>query len=142
VRRAQSDLGEERGLASQTLLLSYLFLVLLQTLHTFEEIACDVFEMSVGHVTVERNRYLLMASVLSTVTVLPLALLIYDLSLGYYLGLFTSAVIGALQGVVHAVGYARSGTVRGSLGAGFYTAIPLSITGVVVFVQLVLALSG
>ena len=130
------------GLADQTSLLSYVVLVLFQTLHIFEEIACDVFDMNVGHVTVERNRYLVMASVLSTITIIPLALLIYDLPLGYYLGLFTSGVIGALQGVVHAVGYVRSGTVRGSLGAGFYTAIPLSITGVIVFVQLIHALLG
>jgi hypothetical protein len=80
------------------LLLSYVFLVLFQTLHTFEEIACDVFGMSVGPITVERNRYLVMASILSTITIVPLALLIYDLPLGYYLGLFTSAIVGALQG--------------------------------------------
>lgn len=129
-------------MANQSLLLSYVFLVLFQTLHTFEEIACDVFSLSVGHITVEKNRYLVMASVLSTITIIPLALLIYDLPLGYYLGLFTSGVIGALQGVIHAVGYVRSGTVRGSLGVGFYTAIPLSITGMIVFVQLVLALFG
>jgi hypothetical protein len=64
-----------------------------------------------------------------------LALLLYDLSLGYYLGLFTSGVIGFSQGIVHIAGFLRTRTVRRSVGAGVYTSIPLSIVGAVVFVQ-------
>ncbi len=124
-------------MSNRTLLISYVFLVLFQTLHTFEEIACDIFDLKVGPITMEKKRYLIAASVLSTLTITPLALLIYDLPFGYYLGLFTSGVIGAMQGVVHTLGYLKTGTVRRSLGAGFYSAIPLCITGVIVFVQLI-----
>jgi hypothetical protein len=129
-------------MAEQSLLLSYVLLVLFQTLHVFEEIACDIFEMEVGPLHLSRNRYLLAASVLSTLTILPLALLLYDLPLGYYLGLLTSGVIGMLQGVVHVAGFVKTRTVRRSAGAGVYTAIPLSLAGAVVFVQLLQNLPG
>ena len=129
-------------MANQTLLLSYLLLILLQTLHVFEEIAFDIFEIEVGPLHMSRNRYLLAASVLSTLTVLPLALLLYDLPLGYYLGLLTSGVVGTLQGVVHVAGFLKTRTLHRSVGAGLYSAIPLSLVGAAVFVQLLRNLPG
>jgi hypothetical protein len=130
------SLTKRIAMADRTLLLSYVLLVLFQIVHTLEEIACDVFEITSLPVKLTRNRYLIAASILSTITITPLALLLYDLPLGYYLGLVTSGVVGALQGVVHTVGFIRTRTVRASLGAGFYSAIPLAITGLIVFVQL------
>jgi len=127
-------------MANQTLLISYVFLVLFQTLHTFDEIACDIFDLKVGPITLKKNRYLIAASVLSTLTITPLALLIYDVPFGYYMGLFTSGIVGVMQGVVHTIGFLKTGTVRHSVGAGFYSAIPLCITGVIVFVQLIQSL--
>jgi hypothetical protein len=35
-------------MANKPLLISYLLFVLLQALHTFEEIACDVFDQKMG----------------------------------------------------------------------------------------------
>jgi hypothetical protein len=71
-----------------------------------------------------------------------LALLVLDLTPGYYIGLFTTAVIGILQGVVHGVGFLREGRKARGIGAGFYSSIPLAIVGLVVFVQLVQMISS
>jgi hypothetical protein len=69
-------------MASKPLLLSYVFIVLFQILHVFEEIACHIYEAEVARRHMNRNRYLIAASALSTLTIVPLALLLYDLSRG------------------------------------------------------------
>ena len=62
-------------------------------------------------------------------------LIVLGLPAGYYLALFTSAVIGILQAVVHGVGYFREGRKTRGLGVGFYTSIPLAAAGLIVFIQ-------
>ena len=102
-------------------------------LHTFEEIANGIFDLQVGHIQMERKRYLLVASGISTLNMVTLVLLILGLPAGVYLGLFASAVFGMLQGVVRTVGYLREGHKARGLGAGFYSAIPLAIVGAFTF---------
>jgi hypothetical protein len=122
---------------STVLILSYIAFVWLVVLHTLEEISCGIMELHVGHIKMTRNRYLLAAGVISTVNLGTLALLVLDLRAGTYLGLFTTAVLGVLQALVHGVGYLRENRNPRGLGAGFYSSIPLGIVGLVVFVQLI-----
>ena len=63
--------------------------------------------------------------------------LVLDLAPGYYLGLFTSAVIGMFQALVHTIGYLRRGGQARGLGAGFYSSIPLAGAGLFVFIQII-----
>jgi diacylglycerol kinase len=119
-----------------TLILSYIVFMWLVILHTFEEISCDIMEAQIGHIKLTRNKYLLVASLISTVNLTTLALIILALPVGYYLGLFTSAIIGVFQAIVHTYGYLRGNRSTSGLGAGFYSSIPLAIVGIIVFVQL------
>jgi hypothetical protein len=124
-------------MASQTLLLTYVLFVFFVFVHTLEEISCDVFSLSLpgGH-QIGKNRYLFGATLMTTLNLGTLALLITGLPAGFYLGLFTSAVIGVLQAGVHAVGFIRAGGKMRGLGAGFYSALPLALVGATVFVRI------
>ena len=123
---------------SNTLLIStYIAFIWLVVLHTFEEIASGIMYAQIGPVKLTPNKYLLGASLISTINLLILALLINGISVGYYLGLFTSAVIGVFQAIVHTIGFLKENKTARRLGAGFYSSIPLAIAGLVVFIQLV-----
>jgi hypothetical protein len=120
------------------IVLAYIGFVWLAVLHTFEEIASGIFDFQVGSHTVGRRRYLFAASAISTLNLGTLVLLILDAPLGFLLGLFMTAVVGVLQGVVHTIGFIREGRRAVGLGAGFYSAIPLTLVGGTVFYLLVL----
>jgi hypothetical protein len=124
------------------LILSYIAFIWLVILHTFEEISCNIMEAQIGHIKMTKNKYLLVASSISTINLGTLALLIAGLPAGYYLGLFTSAVIGVFQAVIHTIGYLREKRTPRRLGAGFYSSIPLAIVGFLVFSQLLQAISS
>ena len=79
-------------------MLSYTIFTWLVILHTFEEIACGIFDLQLGHVLMKKNRYLLAASGIASFNMLVMVLLILNLPIGLYLGLFASAVLGVLQG--------------------------------------------
>lgn len=115
------------------ILLAYAIFIWLVVLHTFEEIASGIFELQIGHLKPGKNRYLLAASGISTLNMITLVLLILGQIAGSFLGLFTSAVFGILQGIVHTVGYFRQGRKAQGLGAGFYSAIPLTLMGAITF---------
>jgi hypothetical protein len=119
------------------IIVAYVVFIWLVVLHTFEEIAGGVFDLEVRGHKPGKNRYLLAASGISTLNMVSLVLLILGLPAGYFFGLFTSAVFGVLQGVVHTVGYFREGYKAQRLGAGFYSAIPLAIMGAIVFYLMV-----
>ena len=121
---------------TQILILSYIAFTWMVILHTLEEIACGIMEMQIGHIKMTGNRYLVVASAITTVNLGTLALLLLGMPAGYYLGLFTTAVVGVFQAIVHSIGYLREGKRARGLGAGFYSSIPLVIVGLVVFVQL------
>ena len=120
-----------------TILVAYTIFIWMVVLHTFEEIASGIFDLQLGHIKVKKNRYLLAASGISTLNMVTLILLILGLPAGGYLGLFTTAGLGVLQGVVHTVGYFREGCKARGLVAGFYSAIPLTFVGAVTFYILV-----
>lgn len=119
------------------LILSYLLMMLLQIWHIFEEIGCGAYK--VAHTL---TRYLFAASVLVTINFTAFTLILNGNKAGYYLGLFTSGVLAIGNGIVHMVGFIKTKTVRDSLGAGFFTGIPLAIVGVFVFYQLLQILVG
>ena len=116
-----------------TILLAYALFIWLVVLHTFEEIASGIFDLQLGRIKLEKKRYLLAASGISTLNMATLVLLILGLPAGAFFGLFTTAILGVFQGVVHTVGYFREGRNARGLGAGFYSAIPLAIVGAVAF---------
>ena len=122
---------------NQVLVLSYIVFVWLVILHTLEEIACGIMELQIGHLKMTGNRYLLASSAITTVNLGTLALLVLGMPAAYYLGLFTTAVVGVFQAIVHSFGYLREGKRARGMGAGFYSSVPLAIVGLVVFVQIV-----
>ena len=124
------------------LILSYILFIWLVILHTFEEISCDIMRLELGHIKLTKNRYLLGASAISTINLGTLALLILGLPAGYYLGLFITAVIVMFQALVHGIGYLREGKKARGMGAGFFSCIPLAIVGLIVFIQLIRAISS
>ena len=109
----------------------FLLLILLQIYHIFEEIALEAYKLA-GSL----NKYLLVASVLVTINVVALYLLLRDLPTGYPLA-FLGALIGIGNGLVHVVGYLRTRSFRGTVGAGFFTGIPLALVGGVVLYALI-----
>jgi hypothetical protein len=119
------------------LITSYLLMMLLQTWHILEEIGCGAYK--VAHTL---TKYLFAASVLVTINYVGFALILNGSKTGYIIGLFTSAVLAVGNGIVHIVGYIKTKTLRDSLGAGFYTGIPLAIVGGFVFYQLINILLG
>ena len=123
--------------ANLALILTYIIFIWVVILHTLEEIACGIMELELGKIKVTRNKYLFAASGISTLNLVTLALLILGIPSGFYLALFTTAVIGILQAVVHSIGYLREGKKAQGLGAGFYTSIPLAIVGLIVFLQII-----
>ena len=124
-------------LPNTSLVLSYIVFIWLVVLHTFEEISCDIIDLELSHIKLTRKRYLLGASFISTLNLGTLALLTLNLPAGYYLGLFTTAIFGIFQALVHTFGYFREGKKSKGLGAGFFSSIPLAIIAMVVFIQLI-----
>ena len=118
------------------LLLAYIGFTWLLILHTLEEIANGVFGLRLGPLHLEKTRYLLAAGALSTLNLLTLALLAAQIPAGVYLALFVTAIPGVFQGIVHTIGYLKEGRKTQGLGVGFYSALPLSLWGAVVFVLL------
>jgi len=112
-------------------------MMLLQVWHIFEEIGCGAYK--VAH---SLEKYLVAASVLVTINFTAFALILNGNKAGFYLGLLTSGVLAVGNGIVHTVGYIKTKSVRDSLGAGFFTGIPLTIVGGFVFYRLLQALLG
>lgn len=122
-------------------LLIYLYIAFVWLIfaHTLEEIADGVFGLRVGPLHLEKKRYLAAASLLSALNLATLALLMAGLPAGYYLGLFTSAVPGMFQGIIHTIGFVRAGRRPTGMGVGFYSSIPLALVGAAVFYLILLA---
>ena len=114
----------------------YLAMMLLQVVHIFEEIACGAYKIKTT-----LGKYLLAATALVTLNFVVFSLILVDVRLGYWLGLFTSGVLGFGNGIIHLIGYVKTKTFRDSLGAGVFSGIPLGILGLVVFNLLVRSLN-
>jgi len=123
--------------SNQLLILSYIVFIWMVVLHTFEEISCGIMELQLGPIKMTKNRYLLAASAISTINLGTLVLLVLGVPTGYYFGLFTSAIIGVSQAIVHGIGYLRENKNARGMGAGFYSSIPLAIIGLIIFIQIV-----
>lgn len=123
-------------MAGDLLIYTYLGMMLLQVVHIFEEIALGAYKIKLT-----LGKYLLGASVLVTINFIVFALILQGWDAGYWLGLFTSGVLGFGNGIIHLIGYVKTKTYRDSLGAGVFSAIPLGLLGLVVFNLLVQALS-
>ena len=124
------------------LILTYIIFIWVVILHTFEEISCGIMELELGKIKVTQNKYLFAAGGISTLNLGTLALLILGIPAGFYLALFTSAIIGILQAVVHSIGYIREGKKARGIGSGFYTSIPLAIVGLIVLLQIIQIISA
>ncbi len=116
-------------LINPILVLAYLIFTWLLLVHTLEEIGQGVFSLRLGKHQMTKRRYLFAASLLSALNLSTFGLVLFQVRLGLFLGLFMAAVPGILQGVVHTIGYFLSGRKVTGLGVGFYTSIPLSLAG-------------
>ena len=127
---------------NQILILSYIAFIWMVIIHTFEEISSGIIDTQIGPIKVTRNRYLMGASAISTINLGTLALLVLGVPLGYYIGIFTSAIIGVFQAIVHSIGYIRENRKARGLGAGFFSSIPLAIVGLIVLFQIIQIIVG
>jgi hypothetical protein len=121
----------------ESLLYIYILFIWLVVLHTFEEISQNIFELKVGPINITKKKYLFVASLISSLNLGTLALLVAGNRAGLYLGIFTSSIIGASQGIVHTIGYFKENRKPKGVGAGFYSSIPLSIIGLVLLYKII-----
>jgi len=117
-------------MSNNLLLFFYIIMLFLQTIHIFEEIGFKAYEM-VGSL----NKYLVAASFLVFTSYLPLILILLDIKAGYYIAFF-SAFLALGNGIIHLIGYIKTKSFRGTIGAGVFTGIPLGIIGGLVLIQL------
>jgi hypothetical protein len=108
----------------QTIVLLYILFIWFVIIHTFEEVSQGVFDIQLGRLKLNKRKYLFGAGMITTLNLGTLALIVAGYTLGLYLSIFTSSVIGILQAVVHTIGYFKEGRKAQKLGAGFYTSIP------------------
>lgn len=128
-------------MAVEYLVILYFFLIILQILHIFEEISMRVYEVIPKG---SLNRYLFAAAFILSVYMTAFLGIALDLMFGYILVLIGSA-IAILNGVVHTVGYVRNRKKKelsGTVAAGFYSGIPLSLYGLVVLIFFSIYIAG
>ena len=113
----------------QTIVLIYILFIWCVVLHTFEEISQGIFGLRIGPIKMNIRKYLLGATLITTVNLGTLALIVIGNKTGLYIGIFTSSAIGILQAFLHGIGYLIEGRKTKKLGAGFYSSIPLSFVG-------------
>ena len=109
----------------------YLIMLFLQTVHIFEEIGFKAYEV-VGSL----NKYLIAASFLVFASYLPLILILLDIKAGYFLAFF-GALLALGNGIIHIIGFIKTKSFRGTVGAGVFSGIPLGIVGGIVLVNLI-----
>lgn len=121
---------EELSMSYDPLVILYLTMLLLQTIHIFEEIGFKAYEV-VGSL----KKYLVVASFLVIINYLPLFLILQGFTIGYYMG-FLSSLLAVGNGIIHVIGYLRTKSFRGTVGAGIFSGIPLGIIGLLVLIRL------
>lgn len=128
-------------MAVEYLVILYFFLIILQILHIFEEIAMKAYEvMPKGSL----NKYLFISAGILSVYMTAFLGIALELMFGYILVLIGCAM-AILNGIVHTVGYLKNRKqkeLKGTIAAGFYSGIPLSLYGIVVLVFFSIFLSG
>ena len=130
-----------QSMAVEYLVILYFFLIILQILHIFEEIAMKAYEvMPKGSL----NKYLFISSGILSVYMTAFLGIALDMMFGYILVLIGSS-IAVLNGVVHTIGYLKNRKqkeFKGTLAAGFYSGIPLSLYGIIVLIFFSIFLAG
>lgn len=121
---------------NQAIILLYIFFIWLVVLHTFEEISQNIYETKVGRIKMSQRKYLIGASIITTINLGTLALIVSGSKIGLYMGILTSSTIGILQAPIHTYGFFREGRKTKKLGAGFYSSIPLAITGFMLLINI------
>lgn len=86
---------------NQAIILLYIFFIWLVVLHTFEEISQNIYETKVGRIKMSRRKYLIGASIITTINLGTLALIVSGSKIGLYMGILTSSTIGVLQAPIH-----------------------------------------
>ena len=110
--------------------LLYMMTLFFQTLHIFEEIYFEAYQIA-GTL----QKYLRVASGILFISFLPLVLMLMDLRWGIYLGLLPSS-LAILNGIVHVGGWIKTRSYQGTLGGGIFSGIPLSISGILTLISL------
>jgi hypothetical protein len=118
-------------MSNNIFLILYLMMLFLQTIHIFEEIGFKAYEIAVS-----LNKYLWVASFLVFASYLPLVLILLEFKAGYYLAFF-AAILALGNGIIHLIGYIKTNSYRGTLGAGVFSGVPLGIIGGIVLVNLI-----
>lgn len=124
----------------ETIILLYILFIWFVVLHTFEEIAQGIFNLKFGKINLTKRKYLIGASLITSINLGTLALLVSGNKIGLYLGIFTASIIGILQVIVHTIGYIKEGGRARRVGAGFYSSIPLSIVASILLYHILLKL--
>lgn len=122
----------------ETIILLYVLFIWFVVLHTFEEIAQGIFELKTKKINLTKKKYLIVASLITTVNLGTLALIVSGNRIGLYIGIFMASVIGILQAVVHTAGFIKEGGKARNIGAGFYSSIPLSIVASILLYHILL----
>ncbi len=111
----------------ETIILLYILFIWFVVLHTFEEIAQGIFTLKIKKTTLTKKKYLIGASIITTVNFATLTLIILESKIGLYIGIFTVSIFGILQAVIHTIGFIKEKGKAKNIGSGFYSSIPLSI---------------
>lgn len=123
---------------NETIILLYILFIWFVVLHTFEEMAQGIFELKIGKRNLTKKKYLIGASLITTVNLGTLALIVSENKTGLYIGIFTASIFGILQAVVHTIGFIREGRKAKKIGVGFYSSIPLSIVAAILLYHILL----
>lgn len=115
----------------ETIILLYILFIWFVVLHTFEEVAQGIFKLKLKKIELTKKKYLIAASLITTVNLGTLALLVSGNRIGLYFAIFTASVFGILQVIVHTIGFIKEGGKAKNIGAGFYSSIPLSIVATI-----------
>jgi len=105
----------------------FLLLILIQTLHIFEELGMEIYHIK-EFLTLKK--YLIVSSIITSISMLTFLALILELVIGYIFGIFV-AIFGILNFIVHTVGYIMKKKMKGTIAAGFYTGTILGLIGIV-----------
>jgi len=103
----------------------FLLLLLIQTLHIFEELGMEVYKIK-AFLTIKK--YVIVSSIITSISMLTFIALILELFIGYVFGIFVS-IFGILNFIVHTIGFIMKKKTKGTIAAGFYTGIVLGIFG-------------
>jgi hypothetical protein len=108
----------------------YVVMLFFQAIHIFEEIRFEVY-LEVGSL----NKYLMVAGFLVFLNYLTLLLILQKVNWGTYLT-FLPCFLAMGNGIIHLYGFIKTKSFRGTMGAGIFSGFFLTISGVLVFIQL------